>query len=79
MTAIPGLAEGIEQIDRVGGELVLDFSPLERIDTEALEALEKLAGAADRKAAKITLRCVAPKVYKVLKLARLSSRFSFVA
>ena len=56
----------------------LDFSSVRRLDTGGLRALEDFVGAADGKTVKVTLRGVNVDVYKVLKLARLSSRFSIV-
>jgi len=75
--AVPALQEAIEQIDSAEGEVVLDFSGVQRIDPRALGALEKLAGSADKKAVKVVLRSVNIAVYKVLKLMRLEPRFSF--
>ena len=59
-------------------ELVLDFSDVERVDPSALRAIEAFAVAADEKSVKAVLRGVNVGIYKVLKLARLSSRFSIV-
>jgi hypothetical protein len=39
--------------------------------------MEALAGAADDKGIKVVLRGVNVDIYKVLKLAKLSSRFAF--
>ena len=75
--AVPALQETIEHLDLAEGELVLDFSGVPRIDTRALGALEKLAGAAAGKSVKLVLRTVNIEVYKVLKLTRLETRFSF--
>ncbi len=58
-------------------EEVLDFATVLRVDTSGLQAIEALANAADQKSARVTLRGVNVGVYKVLKLARLASRFSF--
>lgn len=60
-----------------GGELTLDFSSVARIDPSAARGLEALAQAATEKTVKITLRAVNVEIYKVLKLARLTSRFAF--
>ena len=68
-----------EQLDRAEGKLALDFSSVRRIDPNALAALAKFAGSADDKATKVTLHGVSVDVYKVLKLSRLTSRFSFVS
>jgi anti-anti-sigma regulatory factor len=68
-----------EKLDGSGGEMVLDFSSVRRVDPSALKAMEELAGSADDKAVKVVLRGVNVNVYKVLKLAKLAPRFSFVA
>lgn len=60
------------------GDVVLDFSGVRRIDPAGLRAFEDLAAAADEKAVKIVLQGVNVDVYKVLKLVRLTARFSFV-
>jgi anti-anti-sigma regulatory factor len=66
-----------EKLDSANREVVLDLSSVRRIDPRALQALEKLAGIADEKAVKVGLRGVSVNVYKVLKLAKLASRFHF--
>ena len=65
-------------LDCAQGEAVLDFSSVRRIDSGALQALEGFARVAQEKAVKIVLRGVSVDVYKVLKLAKLAHRFSFV-
>ena len=72
------LLEAAEKMDRTQGEAVLDFSSVLRIDAGALRAMEELARAADEKTVKVVLRGVNVDVYKVLKLARLTRRFSFL-
>ena len=72
------LEEAGQKLGSAEGELALDFSSVRRIDPSALRALEKLAGMAHDKAAKVVLRAVNVDVYKVLKLARLTPRFSFL-
>jgi anti-anti-sigma regulatory factor len=69
--------EALDALTRTGG-LVLDFSSVPRIDVGALKELDELARRAGEKSVKIALSAVNPDVYKVLKLARLSSRFSFL-
>jgi anti-anti-sigma regulatory factor len=59
------------------GEVVLDFSAVLRIDTTALQAIEDLVAAAEEKSVRVTLRGVNVNVYKVLKLSRLTARFTF--
>ena len=51
---------------------------MRRIDSSALRALEEFARIADEKAVKVVLRGVNVDVYKVLKLVKLTRRFSFV-
>ena len=68
-----------EALDSAQNDVVLDFSFVRRIDPSALRAMEKLAGIADDKAVKVVLRGVNVDIYKVLKLVKLTSRFSFLA
>jgi anti-anti-sigma regulatory factor len=72
------LQEAGEKLESAEGEVVLDFSSVLRIDAKALMALEELAGVADVKGVKVALRGVNVSVYKVFKLVKLTSRFSFV-
>jgi anti-anti-sigma regulatory factor len=71
------LNEVREKLGSTEGEAVVDFSSVERLDTAGLQELDKLAGAAEEKSAKVTLRGVNVGIYKVLKLARLTARFSY--
>ena len=73
----PALEDAAGDLDRAQGEAVLDFSSVRRIDSAGLRALEDLARVADEKAVKIALRGVNVDVYKVLKLVKLTRRFSF--
>jgi len=57
--------------------VVLDFSSVRRVDEGALQAIEGLARVAAQKAVRVVLCGVDVHVYKVLKLARLTWRFSF--
>jgi anti-anti-sigma regulatory factor len=75
---VPALQEAGEKLDSTQGETVLDFSSVRRIDSSALRALEEFARLADEKAVKVVLRGVNVDVYKVLKLMKLTRRFSFV-
>lgn len=72
------LREACEKLSSAEGEVFLDFSGVRRIDPSGLHAIEDFANTADQKAVKVALRGVNVDVYKVLKLARLSTRFSFV-
>jgi anti-anti-sigma regulatory factor len=49
-----------------------------RVDPAAVRALEDIARVADEKNVKVVLRGVNVDVYKVLKLMKLTRRFSFV-
>jgi anti-anti-sigma regulatory factor len=75
---IQSLQEALEKPDSADGGVILDFSSVDRIDPVALRALEKFAGMADAKAVKVLLRGVNIDVYKVLKLAKVTPRFSFL-
>ena len=72
------LQETREKLNGAQGEVVLDFSSVRRIDPHALRAMEALAGSADEKSVKIVLRGVNIDIYKVLKLVKLTPRFSFL-
>jgi anti-anti-sigma regulatory factor len=76
---VQGLQEAGEKLGSAEGEVVLDFSSVLRIDASGLMAMEEFAGKADDKALKVALRGVNVSVYKVLKLMKLTSRFSFVS
>ena len=73
------LQQASEKLSSADGEVVLDFSSVLRINPGALQALEKLAAAAKEKAIKVVLRGINVEMYKVLKLARLTAQFSFLA
>lgn len=62
---------------RDGGEVVLDFSAVRRVDASALKAVERVAGLAGEKGVKVAIRGVNVDVYKVLKLMKLTSKFRF--
>lgn len=72
------LAEAGRKLDAAEGEIILDFSSVRRVDARALGEMQALANASEAKQVKVVLRGVNVDVYKVLKLARLSPRFSFV-
>lgn len=76
---VEGLQEAGEKLDSAEGEVVVDFSSVRRINPSAIRALEGFADAADGKGVKVVLRGVNVDVYKVLKLVKLGSRFSFVS
>jgi anti-anti-sigma regulatory factor len=76
---VQGLQEVGEKLDSVEGEVALDFSSVRRLDASAIKAMEELAGIADDKSVKVVLRAVHVGVYRVLKLVKLTSRFSFMS
>jgi ABC-type transporter Mla MlaB component len=76
---VQALQEAGETLDNVEGEAALDFSAVRRIDPRALSAMEEFASIADERGIKVVLRGVNVGVYKVLKLVKLASRFSFVS
>jgi anti-anti-sigma regulatory factor len=71
------LQEALKKLDGIGGEVVLDFSSVHRIDTSALKAMENFAASVDGKV-KVALQGMNVDVYKVLKLIKLAPRFSFL-
>ncbi len=75
---VQALHEATEKLDSVEGELALDFSSVQRIDSKDLRAMAEFADMADNRSVKVVLRGVNLGVYKVLKLVKLASRFSFV-
>ena len=75
---VQALQEAADKLDSAAGEMVLDFSSVRRIDPSALRGMEEFAGIANGKGVKVALRGVNVDVYKVLKLVKLASRFSFV-
>jgi anti-anti-sigma regulatory factor len=76
---VAALREAREKLDGAEGEVVLDFSSVRRLDSSSLGAMEEFANIADQKAVKVVLRSVNVDVYKVLKLVKLTRRFSFVS
>lgn len=76
---LPALREAAEKLDENVGEIILDFSSVRRLDSSSLRAIEQLASIAEKKSAKVVISGVNVDVYKVLKLVKLASRFSFVS
>lgn len=74
---VQALQEALEKVAGAEGEVALDFSSVQRVDSKALGALEQLACAAESKGVKPELQGVNVEVYKVLKLLKLAPRFSF--
>ena len=72
------LTDAREKLNDAEGEVLLDFSEVRRIDPSGLRAVEDFVAVAEHKGVKVVLRGVHVGVYKVLKLSRLTSRFSFM-
>lgn len=72
------LQQATAKWDSGDGDVLLDFSGVRRIDTSGVTALEEMATAAEGKPVKVSLRGVNVDVYKVLKLAKLAARLSFL-
>jgi anti-anti-sigma regulatory factor len=72
------IQEAIEKVKSGESQVVLDFSSVTRIDANVVGALEELAGLANGKPAKVTLRGVNTDIYRVLKQLKLTQRFTFV-
>lgn len=70
------LREVLDNLDMSEGEVALDFSSVRRVDTSALAVMQQLASKAGN--TKVVLRGVNVDVYRVLKLVKLSSQFTFV-
>ncbi len=73
------VARTLDQVVPAAGEVVLDFAAVCRIDSAATRALEELADRADKASAKVVLRAVNVDIYKVLKLLRLTARFTYLS
>lgn len=71
------LEAALEKLAASQGEMVVDFTPVQRVDAAALRMMEKLAAAAGEKSVKVVLRGVNVDIYKTLKLVKLTPRFSF--
>ena len=69
-----------DAVEKLAGaeDVVLDFSSVLRIDASAVDALENLARLAGDRSANVALLGVNLNVYKVLKLVKLTPRFSFL-
>lgn len=77
--AVPALQEAVKRLDNTDGEVFLDFSSVGRIDSTVLRMLTELVGAAEVKGVKVVLCGANVSVYKVLKLTKLASRFTFTS
>jgi anti-anti-sigma regulatory factor len=73
-----GVRQSIERLNSAQGEMLLDFSSVGRIDSQAASAIEQLAALAGERSDKVVLSGVNGDIYKVLKLLKLTERFWFV-
>jgi anti-anti-sigma regulatory factor len=74
---VQALLEAVGRLGSIEGEVTLDFTSVRRVDPSALRVMEEFVGIADDKGVKVVLCGVSVGVYKVLKLVKLASRFSF--
>jgi anti-anti-sigma regulatory factor len=72
------LQGAIGRMQSTENEAVLDFSSVRRIDASDLEMMQELANMAEARGVKLAVCGVNVKIYKVLKLARISPRLGFV-
>ncbi|HZP64564.1 MAG TPA: STAS domain-containing protein [Terriglobales bacterium] len=59
------------------GEIVLDFTAVQRMDSDEMRTLEELAKAATEKRIGVVLRRLDVDLYKSIKLMKPGARFSF--
>ena len=76
---VAALQAACEKVESMEGDMILDFSSVQRVDPAALSALSDFADSADERSVNIVLRGANVDVYRVLKLARLAERFSLVS
>jgi anti-anti-sigma regulatory factor len=76
---VQALLEAVGKLGSIEGEVTLDFSSVRRIDPSALRVMEEFVGIADDKGVKVVLCGVSVGVYRVLKLVKMASRFSFAS
>ena len=72
------IQQAVDKLNSGEKDVILDFSSVPRIDGNAVRAIEDLAGLADEKSVKVVLRAVNVDVYRVLKLLKLTQRFTFL-
>lgn len=65
------------KLDDAEREFVLDFSAVRQIHPSAIRALQEIAGKAEEKSIKVALCGVNVHIYKVLKLVKVASKFSY--
>jgi anti-anti-sigma regulatory factor len=72
------IQQAVDKLNSGEKDVILDFSSVPRIDGNAVSAIEELAALADEKSVKVVLRAVNVDVYRVLKLLKLTQRFTFL-
>ena len=76
---VAALQQAGEKLEGMEGDMILDFSSVRRVDPAALSAISDFVDSAEERSVNIVLRSVNVDVYRVLKLARLTQRFSLVS
>jgi anti-anti-sigma regulatory factor len=71
------IQDAVDKVNAAESEVILDFSPIQRIDGNAVAALEELAAQADSRKVKVVLRGVSVDIYRVLKQLKLAHRFAY--
>jgi len=71
------LREAKSKIQGSTRKIALDFSSVSRIDPNAVRELEEIAICASERDVTVQIHGANVKVYKVMKLLTLSSRFTF--
>ena len=77
-SVMDALREVSEKLAGGGGEVVLDFSSVSRVEAGDVHAMEQLAALGSNNGVRVALRGVNVDIYKVLKLTKLAPRFSFL-
>jgi anti-anti-sigma regulatory factor len=72
------IQDAMERLNSGESEVILDFSSVLRIDSNAVNAMEQLADLADEKSVPVVLQAVNANIYRVLKQLKLAQRFTFV-
>ncbi|HTP36705.1 MAG TPA: STAS domain-containing protein [Candidatus Acidoferrales bacterium] len=73
---VHALRSALDNLEKVDGELVLDFTTVRRIEPSALNAMEEIAARAGERHVRVALEAVDVSIYRVLKLTKLASRFT---
>jgi anti-anti-sigma regulatory factor len=76
---LPAFTALVDCLQSTEGELTLDFASARRIEAGTLGALQALAERAGEKQVGVVLTGVSVDVYRVLKLLKLTHRFTFLA